>query len=534
MSNGGPSLRTSGGGAAGSHPAPTGRAVRAAPTTADKVNTLRIAIFPIACWRVEDIRFDFDSSFVLPDIADELALLAKEIEEHKVGDKRPPLSIFGHADPIGSDDYNKKLSGRRAAAIYGLLTRRTDIWEDIFKHKGKFTAPLHSDNWGLKSIQRMLAHVGHDPGPIDGVMGSRTRAAVKSFQDSTRGELAVDGDPGPLTRAKLFKAYMDALCKDEAGGDFVLQATDFLGNGADETGKADYQGCSEFNPDLLFSQEEEDRFRRSIDKTERDAENAPNRRVVAFLYRPDLRVNPAKWPCPRAKEGFTKCKDRFWSDGEQRRSRRLPTERRRQEDTHDTFACRFYDRMASRSPCEGFFAGLTQEWVVKLLLPPRPREVPGPDATVVLEPAPPLDGEPLANASFVVTGAGGPDPQITGTTDGSGVLRIPVTTNPTDMVLTLTRIDPDTGQPRTDAVTNQPLPSIILTLKGGGLPVSGAGDDVKHRLFNLGYGKNRLREWDQQVLDGSVKRFKHEHALTPEDATIDDAVRAKLKEVHGS
>jgi len=28
-----------------------------------------------------------------------------------------PLSVFGHADPVGSDDYNKALSGRRAMAV---------------------------------------------------------------------------------------------------------------------------------------------------------------------------------------------------------------------------------------------------------------------------------------------------------------------------------------------------------------------------------------------------------------------------------
>ena len=71
-----------------------------------------------------------------------------------------------------------------------------------------------------------------------------------------------------------------------------------------------------------------------------------------LLFRPRNYVEPNEWPCPRAKEGVSGCKKRFWSDGEDRRGRRLPDERRKYEDSKDTFACRFYDRLANTSPCE--------------------------------------------------------------------------------------------------------------------------------------------------------------------------------------
>ena len=70
---------------------------RVAPTTGSTTNTLRPALRPSACWRMDDARFHFDSSFILPDASLEFSLLAS---------LRPPLpdpdggglllSVFGH------------------------------------------------------------------------------------------------------------------------------------------------------------------------------------------------------------------------------------------------------------------------------------------------------------------------------------------------------------------------------------------------------------------------------------------------------
>src|SRR5579871_4818690 len=43
-------------------------------TTAKQINTVDLRLIPIACWRVDDVRFDFDSSFVTPDITTELRM----------------------------------------------------------------------------------------------------------------------------------------------------------------------------------------------------------------------------------------------------------------------------------------------------------------------------------------------------------------------------------------------------------------------------------------------------------------------------
>lgn len=50
-------------------------------------------------------------------------------------------------------------------------------------------------------IQEALKKAGFDPGPIDGIMGKKTRAAVMAFQKANG--LKADGRVGKLTMAKL-------------------------------------------------------------------------------------------------------------------------------------------------------------------------------------------------------------------------------------------------------------------------------------------------------------------------------------------
>jgi hypothetical protein len=324
---------------AAAHPERPGTVTAAvAPATEGQRNTFRLRLVPKACWKIEDLRFEFDSSFLLPEAAPEMRALHDLIEGHKRGDEKPPLSLFGHADPSGKDEYNKKLSGRRATAVYAALTRRADLWERLF------SKPEGGDTWGLRHEQLMLAAVGHSPGSADGVSGKATTDAVKAFQGEQG--LKADGVVGSKTREKLFLAYMDFLC----GADFKLEKTDFLGRGVDGEGKADYQGCSEFNPLLLLSKEENSKLSKAGHKAERDRLNAPNRRVMAFLFFPGRVVVPDDWPCPRAAEDGKGCKARFFADGEQRRA--PGDERREFAKTPDTFACRFYHRFATDSPCE--------------------------------------------------------------------------------------------------------------------------------------------------------------------------------------
>jgi Putative peptidoglycan binding domain len=323
--------------------------ILAGPATARQFNTIGERLIPKACFRMEDIRFEFDSSFIRPEVKDDLPALAALIEKHTLSlgaspeqNVPPPLSIFGHADPVGNDDYNKHLSGRRALAVYALLVRDADLWEELF------TKPAGGDDWGNKALQTMLSALGHSPGPVDGVMGEKSKAALKSFQ--AEHGLAADGVAGSQTRKALYRAYMDFLCGPRLKLD---KEKNFLARNRDGDGlKGEVQGCSEFNPVRMFSEQEHTRFEQAQDKAERNDENAPNRRVMILLYAPGRRVNPQFWPCPRVKEGVADCKKRFFPDADQRRS--FQAQRRDFDQTRNTFACRFYQLISGDSPCERF------------------------------------------------------------------------------------------------------------------------------------------------------------------------------------
>lgn len=326
------------GGAVGRHPGATKRSLPVAATVKDGVNTLRFSLLPIACWKLEDLRFDFDSSFLRPDGADEMASLLELRKQHAGS----PISIFGHADPTGKDDYNKTLSGRRALALHALLVRDVDRWESFY------SKPFGGDDWGVRSIQHMLGALGFDPGVVDGKQGAKTTAAARGFQEQKR--LTPDGKVGPLTRKELFTAYMDFLCRDAQGDTVVLTADDFLARDKDPKHRGDVQGCSEFNPVLVLSVDEDKQFADPKRKTERDVALLPDRRVMVFLFVPGVSVDPGRWPCPAAEDGPSQCQAQFFPDAD---ARRAPTAARRlYEVTHDTMACKFYDRMARRSPCE--------------------------------------------------------------------------------------------------------------------------------------------------------------------------------------
>jgi hypothetical protein len=288
----------------GEHPPKPDQLFLASPAIDQTFNVLELDIVPIACLNLGDILFEFDSSFVRPDAAKILGGLGdlRESRKNSKGDL-PPLSIFGHADPEGTIEYNKQLSGRRARAVYGVLINDPSVWDFLYKN------PFGGDNWQQNS--------------------------------SVKGLAASLGLPADTARRDAFQAYMQVLCPTP------VTPADFLGQGAGPDGKADFQGCSKFNPLILLSKEDN----QDLTEQQRREANLLNRRVVVYLFRPGLKVTSSLWPCPTASQPADGCKKRLFLDADERMK---PGDERREHTkaSDKTFACRFYDRIGGPSPCE--------------------------------------------------------------------------------------------------------------------------------------------------------------------------------------
>jgi Putative peptidoglycan binding domain/OmpA family len=484
------------GGIAATHPGADSDEFAVAPSTDDQLNTLRFSPTPIACWSLFDNRFEFDSSFVKPAAKSEFTHLTKLRAKHLGA----PLSVFAHADTTGPDDYNKHLSGRRAKAIYGALIRVTEGWQELYDiHFG-------GDIWGTKSDQYMLSALGCYTGEPSGSIDQPTIEAIKSFR----------GDGGSTldksARTKLFGDYMDYLC----GPDLSLKPNDFLARGLDTASKhgprGDVQGCADFNPILIFSKEDSDRFKLKENKEERDARNAPNRRVLIFLYPPGSFVDYKAWPCPRSTVGADDCKKRFWSDYKERRKNQA-SERTQQNDK-DTYACRFYDRTSNHSTCER---------IVKL-------------TTLRIRLIDDRD-KPFASFSYSLEVMG---QAYDGITDAEGLLEEDIPDDATSGTLSLLAPPQkplDNATPPADEGDLNPNVLWTLPLTIADLTPASDISGAQNRLNNLGFfaGVSVTGVLDEQTTR-ALLRFQTLYKLSgiPPSGTLDDETIKKLMDIYGS
>jgi hypothetical protein len=136
----------------------------------------------------------------------------------------------------------------------------------------------------------------------------------------------------------------------------LTQPGDFLGGAGAQDGDLppmSLQSCGKLNPIVLLSSAEMGGADTTdgASKTTRNADDAPNRRVIMYLFPKGTTVPAGMWPCPKVGDSNAACSKAFWPDGDARRKN--GTDRRDYKNTRDTMACRFYDRFARRSPCEG-------------------------------------------------------------------------------------------------------------------------------------------------------------------------------------
>ncbi|TWT43969.1 Outer membrane lipoprotein Omp16 precursor [Phycisphaerae bacterium RAS1] len=209
------------------------------------------------CICIPGICFDFDRSFVGPDAAPVFDDLGAALQRFPGG----KLSVYGHTDRCGSEEYNKALSDRRAESAYAVATHKPDVWERLYT----------DEDWGLRPIQSMLTALGHDPQGVDGEMGPNSQAAMRSFTGQS-GNARVENDAA--FRARLFAAYMVHLCPEPVA--------------EERFARTKFMGCGEYNPMVEANANELAGNGRG-----RRPGNAPNRRVSFLLFdRP-----PQSSPC---------------------------------------------------------------------------------------------------------------------------------------------------------------------------------------------------------------------------------------------
>ena len=69
----------------------------------------------------------------------------------------------------------------------------------------------------VERVQKALKDMGHDPGPVDGVMGAQTSAALKAYQKKQG--LNVTGELDAETAAKLGASSSPAASPAQKGGE---------------------------------------------------------------------------------------------------------------------------------------------------------------------------------------------------------------------------------------------------------------------------------------------------------------------------
>ena len=76
----------------------------------------------------------------------------------------------------------------------------------------------------LERVQKTLKEMGHDPGPIDGVMGSQTSAALRAYQKQHG--LDATGQLDAATQARLGAPPQPSAQPRTTGGDTRPNAVD--------------------------------------------------------------------------------------------------------------------------------------------------------------------------------------------------------------------------------------------------------------------------------------------------------------------
>ena len=86
-------------------------------------------------------------------------------------------------------------------AFGGMASFAGEVKKEMAKPAAKAGAKQANISMDVKKLQEGLQKLAYDPGPADGKLGSKTKAALRTFQQDNG--LKADGKPGKATITKL-------------------------------------------------------------------------------------------------------------------------------------------------------------------------------------------------------------------------------------------------------------------------------------------------------------------------------------------
>jgi outer membrane protein OmpA-like peptidoglycan-associated protein len=168
---------------------------------------------------IEDLHFNHNSAVVLPKALDKLAYcyLYLKMNSSKM------MLIVGHTDRSGTHNYNQKLSEKRAENVLHILEGNRTNWIKTADRPSGGKSKIEDYQAILKWVSTVLGW-DCDPGDIDNVLGTETKEAIKTFQetynDKFNRSINVNGVVDYDTWGAFFDLYLiklaDALGEEES------------------------------------------------------------------------------------------------------------------------------------------------------------------------------------------------------------------------------------------------------------------------------------------------------------------------------
>lgn len=182
---------------------------------------------------VEDVNFHHDSEVFLPIGGSNASSDSKQQGHHKGlevlracyhhAKKRPAHSalVVGHTDQSGSKEYNQGLSEMRARNVVALLRGNRDRW--AFLSDGGYQVEDVQEI--LKWVDSELVEWGCNPGPVDNIMGPKTRRGIRNFQTEYNTRYDESLEVTESVTLQLWEAFFDVYMR----GLMLLMGTDEYG-----------------------------------------------------------------------------------------------------------------------------------------------------------------------------------------------------------------------------------------------------------------------------------------------------------------